>query len=153
MNSAHPKQTQQEEAHNEKGTTGNSHFHFEHDDTYNLTHLLATTITLETKSPTGKQYECTSGQQIEERTWQTIPQESKTFSLSFVITNNKILTPGNINHRNKKHSHSYTSQTTTKVQTPGNNNPMSTKTRSSSISYAITKDRPSFTLNQSVSTA
>ena len=101
MNNAHPKQTQQEEAHNEKGTTGNSHFHFEHDDTYNLTHLLATTITSETKSPTGKQYECTSGQQIEERTWQTIPQESKTFSLSFVITNNKTLTPGSINHRNK----------------------------------------------------
>ena len=152
MNNAHPKQTQQDNVHNEKGTTGNNHFHLEHDDTYNLPPFLATTITLGTKSPTGKQYMCTSGQQLEEGTWQTQPQEYKTFSLSHVMSNNKILTPGNINHRNKKHSHSYTSQTTTKVQTPGNNNPMNTKTRSSSISYAITKDRPSFTFNQSVST-
>ena len=115
MNNAHPKQTQQENVHNEKGTTGNNHFHLEHDDTYNLPHLLATTITLETKSPTGKQYVCTSGQQLEERTWQTIPQESKTFSLSFVITNNKTLTPGSINHRNKKHRHYYTPPTMAKI--------------------------------------
>ena len=135
MNNAHPKQTQQEEVHNEKGTTGNNHFHLEHDDTYNLTHLLAKTITSETKSPTGKQYECTSGQQIEERTWQTIPQESKTFSLSFVITNNKTLTPGNINHRNKKHHHSYTPPTTAKIKPPDNNSPMNTKTSSPSIMH------------------
>ena len=120
-----------------QGTTGNNHFHPEHDDTYNLPPFFAITITLGTKSPTGKQYMCTSGQQLEEGTWQTQPQEYKTFSLSHVISNNKILTPGNINHRNKKHSHSYTPPTTAKVQTPGNNNPMSTKTSSSSIRILI----------------
>ena len=135
MNRAHLKQTQQVEAHNGKGTTGNSHFHFVHDDTYNLTHLLAKTITSETKSPTGKQYKCANGQQIEERNWQTIPQQSKAFSLSFVITNNKTLTPGSINHRNKKHRHSYTPPTTAKIKPPDNNSPMNTKTSSPSITH------------------
>ena len=133
-----PKQTQQDNVHKEtKYNRKKNRFYLEHDDTHRLPPFIGITIPLGTKSPTGKQYMCTSGQQLEEGTWQTQPQEYKTFSLSHVISNDKILTPGNSNPRNRKHSHSHTSQTTTEVQTPGNNNPMSTKTSSSSIRILI----------------
>ena len=154
MNNVHPKQTQQDNVHKEtKYNRKKIRFHLEHDDTHNLPPFIGITIPLGTKSPTGKQYMCTSGQQLERGTWRTQPQEYKTFSLSHVISNEKILTPGNINPRNRKHSHSHTSQTTTEVQTPGNNNPMSTKTISPShVVRNNEKDRPSINLNQPVST-
>ena len=130
MNNVHPKQTQQDNVHKEtKYNRKKNRFHLEHDDTHRLPPFIGITIPLRTKSPTGKQYMCTSGQQLERGTWWTQPQEYKTISLSHVVSNAKkywllvTVTPWV-----QKQFHLHMSYVTTRSTDPSinNNQPIST---------------------------
>ena len=104
-------------------------FHLAHDDTHRFPPSTGITIPIGSKSPTGKQYMCTSGQQFERGTWRTQPQEYKTISLSHVVSNDKkywllvTVTPWV-----QKQFHLHMSYVTTRNTDPSinNNQPIST---------------------------